>query len=1185
MRNNSGVSFLLSIFLIAILLTAQVAAGILVIGATEVADPVDVSDDIEFVADVLEFDGETTSSVVLTIDSTSYPMTLTGSNYTLTLAASTLSSGAALYPYDVLATGSAGNTSTLSSDVTVGDLVDPTIDAESVPLTVCYGDDIGVFASVSDNVAVSYVAINIDGTDYPLSDLVGDPTYNYAEPIPSIPFGISSLVYNMYAEDSSGNFETGSPGFIDVYDCIAPTISTIVEVTDPVEYGSSITITADVTDDISGVDSVELSIGSDIYTMTQVGSSDTYSVDIPTTGMTLGSQAYTITATDGSTDANEATEIGDFTVVDTTIPVITLVGVNPQTIEVGDAYAELGATATDNYDGDITSSISIDATAVDTSTLGSYTVTYDVSDSSGNDATQVTRTVNVVDTTIPVITLVGANPQTIEVGDAYTELGATALDNYDGDITTSISIDATAVDTSTLGSYTVTYDVSDSSGNAATTVTRTVNVVDTTIPVITLVGANPQTIEVGDAYTELGATALDNYDGDITSSISIDATAVDTSTLGSYTVTYDVSDSSGNAATQVTRTVDVVDTTAPVIVLTGADPQTVELDDSYTELGATATDNYDGDITSSISIDASAVDTSTLGSYTVMYDVSDSSGNDATQVTRTVDVVDTTAPVIVDIDVAPNPVELGTLVSFTADITDNEGVGFVVLEIDGSAYIMTYNTGSGEYEYTDFDTAVLGSAGNFTYNVTVVDTSFNDDEESDILEVIDAEAPVITMLGNDPETVEAATTYTDAGATAEDNVDGDLTADIITVNLVDTSAVGVYEVRYNVTDSAGNMANETRIVIVEDTTAPVITVLGNNPETVQLGDSYTDAGATATDSLDGDLTSSIIPSGTVDTTVIATYTITYDVTDSEGNSATATRTVNVVDTTTPTMSTSVSPNPVSQNDSVTFTADVTDNDAVASVELTINGVTEPMPNTGGTTYEYILDTTGMALGYYPYTIVATDSSGNTVTATGTVRVTIVSPMTVHINADKTSGEEDLDVSFASYVDAGGLAPFTYVWDFGNGDTDSNKNVRHVFTKDGTYVVTLTVYDQYGNEGSDSVTITVTDEETNNNPRNNIRLDEVDLSNDVVQAGDVLEAFVSIENIGQSRLENIALTIVIPDLGLVATSTAEDIRTGDADEFSVALDIPEDVPPGVYDVRIIVSNDEMKRVKHRDIVIE
>ena len=80
-------------------------------------------------------------------------------------------------------------------------------------------------------------------------------------------------------------------------------------------------------------------------------------------------------------------------------------------------------------------------------------VTYDVTDSSGNPAVQVTRTVDVVDTTVPVITLVGANPQTIEAGSPYVELGATALDNYDGDLTGSIVIDATGVDTSTLGSY------------------------------------------------------------------------------------------------------------------------------------------------------------------------------------------------------------------------------------------------------------------------------------------------------------------------------------------------------------------------------------------------------------------------------------------------------------------------------------------------------------------------------------------------------------------------------------------------------------------------------------------------------------------------------------------------------------------------------------------------------------
>ena len=127
----------------------------------------------------------------------------------------------------------------------------------------------------------------------------------------------------------------------------------------------------------------------------------------------------------------------------------------------------------------------------------------------------MTRTVNVVDTTVPVITLNLPNPQTIEVGSAYTELGATASDNYDGDISGSIVIDATAVDTGVVGTYLVTYNVADSNSNAATEVTRTVNVVDTTLPVITLTGANPQVIEVGSGYTELGATASDNYDGDI----------------------------------------------------------------------------------------------------------------------------------------------------------------------------------------------------------------------------------------------------------------------------------------------------------------------------------------------------------------------------------------------------------------------------------------------------------------------------------------------------------------------------------------------------------------------------------------------------------------------------------------------------------------------------------------------
>jgi len=81
-----------------------------------------------------------------------------------------------------------------------------------------------------------------------------------------------------------------------------------------------------------------------------------------------------------------------------------------------------------------------------------------------------------------------------------------------------------------------------------------------------------------------------------------------------------------------------------------------------------------------------------------------------------------------------------------------------------------------------------------------------------------------------------------------------------------------------------------------DTLAPVITVLGNNPDTITVGDSYTDAGATATDNKDGDITAKIVKTGSVDTAAAGTYTIWYKATDAWGNSDSASRTVIVKDT-------------------------------------------------------------------------------------------------------------------------------------------------------------------------------------------------------------------------------------------------------------------------------------------------
>ena len=80
---------------------------------------------------------------------------------------------------------------------------------------------------------------------------------------------------------------------------------------------------------------------------------------------------------------------------------------------------------------------------------------------------------------------------------------------------------------------------------------------------------------------------------------------------------------------------DGPDMQSPIITLLGDDPMTVALDGTYTDPGATALDYQDGNLTSDIIIDSSAVDTSAAGTYSVTYTVTDSDGN-TTVVTREV---------------------------------------------------------------------------------------------------------------------------------------------------------------------------------------------------------------------------------------------------------------------------------------------------------------------------------------------------------------------------------------------------------------------------------------------------------------------------------------------------------------------------------------------------------------------
>jgi hypothetical protein len=335
-------------------------------------------------------------------------------------------------------------------------------------------------------------------------------------------------------------------------------------------------------------------------------------------------------------------------VVDTTIPTLALSGESSVDVEVHTSYLDAGATARDNYDAaDAITAAIVPSDNIDYRTVGTYAVTYNVSDANGNAAVPITRTVNIVDTTAPKLFLTGAPSVDVEVHGSYTDAGATATDNYDAaDAITAAIVPSDDIDLDTVGTYTVTYRVTDINVNVAEAITRTVNVVDTTIPVITVDGENPVDTEVHLAYADAGASATDNYDSADAITAAIKASNnLDLHTVGAYAVTYNATDINGNVAVEKTRTVNVVDTTIPVLALVGATSVDVEVHTSYSDDGATATDNYDAaDAITAVIVPSDNIDLDIVGTYAVTYNVTDANGNAAEAITRTVNVIDTTIP-------------------------------------------------------------------------------------------------------------------------------------------------------------------------------------------------------------------------------------------------------------------------------------------------------------------------------------------------------------------------------------------------------------------------------------------------------------------------------------------------------------------------------------------------------------
>lgn len=296
----------------------------------------------------------------------------------------------------------------------------------------------------------------------------------------------------------------------------------------------------------------------------------------------------------------------------------------------------------------------------------------------GGGSDSSSSTPDVTDTIAPVITLAGDAQITVQYDDTYVDAGATAIDNVDGNVT--VTVDG-EVDTSSVGLYELTFTATDSSGNSSST-TRAIHVVDSVAPVITLAGETLITVQFEALFEDAGATALDNADGDITVTTN---GSVNTSIIGVYELIYSATDNSDNTSS-ATRMVNVVDTTAPVITLTGDTEVTVELGEVYVDAGATALDNADGDV--SVTVDGE-VNTSIIGSYQLTYTAIDSSDN-SSSITRAVTVIE-------------------KLTTISGKVID----GYV----SGATVWLDYNGNSKLDEQTEPST-ISGEAGDYSFEFT-----------------------------------------------------------------------------------------------------------------------------------------------------------------------------------------------------------------------------------------------------------------------------------------------------------------------------------------------------------------------------------------------------------------------------------------------------------------------------------
>ena len=896
-----------------------------------------------------------------------------------------------------------GNSDACSFTVTVNDTEAPMI---TCPTDIVVPNDSGQCAAVvtfptasaSDNCGIVSVTPDIaSGSVFPV--------------------GTTPVTFT--AVDSAGNSSSCTFN-VTVNDTEAPMITcpaNIVQANDTGLCAAVVTWMMPMTNDNCGIDTV----------ISTAMSGDTFIVG-PTT------VAYLVTDLSGNIDSCSFT----VTVNDTEAPMVTcpanIVQVN-DTGQCGAAVSFPLATATDNCAVD---SIFSDIASGSFFPVGTTTVTFQANDVNGNSDT-CTFTVTVNDTEAPMITC----PTDIVVPNdsgqcaaVVTFPTASASDNCG---IVSVTPDIASGSVFPVGTTPVTFTAVDSAGNSSSC-TFNVTVNDTEAPMITCPANIVQANDTGlcaAVVTWMKPMTNDNCGIDTVISTAMSG---DTFTVGTTTVSYQVTDLSGNIDS-CSFTVTVNDTEAPMVTC----PANIVQVNDTSQCGAavsfplaTATDNCAVD---SIFSDIASGSFFPVGTTTVTFQANDVNGNSDT-CTFTVTVNDTEAPMITcptDIVVPNDSGQCAAVVTFpTASASDNCGIVSVTPDIASGS---VFPVGTTPVTFTVVDSA--GNSSSCTFNVTVNDT----------------EAPMITCPANivqPNDTGLCAAVVTWMMPMTNDNCGIDTV--ISTAMSGDTFIVGTTTVSYLVTDLSGNTDSCSFTVTVNDTEAPMVTCPANIVQvndTGQCGAAVSFPLATATDNCAVDSIFSDIASGSF--FPVGTTTVTFQANDVNGNSDTCTFTVTVNDTEAPmiTCPTDI----VVPNDSgqcaavVTFpTASASDNCGIASVTPDIaSGSVFPV----GTT---------------PVTFTAVDSAGNSSSCTFNVTVNDTEAPMITCPANIVQANDT------------GLCAAVVTWMMPT--TNDNCGVDTVISTAmsgdtfivGTTTVSYLVTDLSGNIDSCSFTVTVNDTE-------------------------------------------------------------------------------------------------------------